>query len=148
MPIARYFNISTATMEASLGAPWAVRLIYAGANAENKSGVSAKWYEVRCAGNGAMPRVAWGPLSRAALDSDFKPFTGARRVWDKLAEKMAKGYRYDPRTETVNIGERRAMVLDAAPSPPPAAARGTPSAAPTNPFAQSDDAFARRFKGR
>ena len=79
------------------GRPWTVRVEYHGANYENQSCRSDKWWELSGSGTGAV-RCNYGATGSRGRSTPLTYMVG--EALEKLGEKCAKGYRYTPSTET------------------------------------------------
>lgn len=79
------------------GRPWTVRVEYHGANYNNASCRSDKWWEISGNGSGAV-RCNYGKTGSRGLGTPLTYMMG--EALEKLGEKRAKGYKYAPGTET------------------------------------------------
>lgn len=79
------------------GRPWTVRVEYHGANYENQSCRSDKWWELSGNGSGAV-RCNFGAMGSRGRAVPLTYMWGEASL--KLHEKCSKGYKYAAGTET------------------------------------------------
>lgn len=79
------------------GRPWTIRVEYHGANYNNASCRSDKWWELSGNGSGAV-RCNFGATGSRGRSTPLTYMVG--EALEKLGEKRAKGYAYAQGTET------------------------------------------------
>lgn len=87
------------------GAPWRVRLVFVGANPQNASGRSDKWWEA-ANGPGTTPYMRWGATGARGQSKAADP----GRALASARAKVAKGYVYD---STVRVAAKPLSSLQA-----------------------------------
>ena len=92
-----YVNADVARKMEREGRPWTVRVEYHGANYENQSCRSDKWWEISGNGSGAV-RCNFGTTGSRGRREPLTYMMG--EALEKLGEKRAKGYAYASGTET------------------------------------------------
>ena len=70
--------------------PWTLRLEYQGTNQANQSGYSSKYWYATGRGQHEMVEVGWGKVGSKSQTM----LLAWDKVWDKVDEKLTKGYVY------------------------------------------------------
>jgi predicted DNA-binding WGR domain protein len=84
-------SIEDAARHANTGRSWRVRCVFVGANPENASGRSDKWWEASSPAQSAEAVVRWGATGTNGQSN----VTTARGALAKAVEKVRKGYVLD-----------------------------------------------------